>query len=77
MVLAQTLRLTAVGAAIGIGGALLAARSLRGFVYGVDVYDVRSFGAVVVFLLMIGLVAGAVPAFRASRVDPARALAAD
>jgi hypothetical protein len=77
MVLSQTLRLTAIGAAIGLGGALLAMRWLRGFVYGVDVYDPRLFTAVLVLLLSMGLLAGALPAIRASRLSPTRALAAD
>jgi putative ABC transport system permease protein len=77
MVLLRALRLTVAGALIGVAGSLAATRSLRGFLYGVDVYDAATFGGVFILLLVVGGVAAAVPAVRASRVHPASSLATD
>ena len=68
------LRLTALGIAIGLGGALLVTRGLQGLLYGVSPADPLTFVAVPVALLLVAAAACIVPARRASRVDPMVAL---
>jgi predicted permease len=74
LVLRQGLLLAAAGIAIGIGGALAAARALRSMLYGVGSGDPLSYAAAAAVLLLSVFVASLVPAWRASRVDPTVAL---
>jgi ABC-type antimicrobial peptide transport system permease subunit len=64
----------AIGLVLGIGGALVVARSLASLLYGVRPSDPVSILAVSLLLLGVGLVASYLPARRASRVDPMVAL---
>jgi ABC-type lipoprotein release transport system permease subunit len=57
--------------------ALAVARLLQGLLYGVDALDAATFGIVVAALLSIASLAAALPAFRATRVDPGAALRVD
>ncbi len=65
-----------VGLGMAIGGALsfLMMPVLATFLAGVSPYDPLAFGAAAALLLLIGLVAGYVPAHRSGRLDPMRAL---
>ena len=74
-VLAGALAPAVVGVVAGAGGALAAGRLLESLVYGVDAREPAIFGGVAVALLAVCLLAAYGPALRASRVDPARALA--
>lgn len=72
------------GGAIVVGGALLgaaasvpAARALRAMLFGVTPLDPIAIAAVAAALVAIGLIATAVPARRAARVDPMVALRHD
>ena len=67
-------RLTALGLALGLGGALLATRVLEDFVYGVTPTDPATLAAVTATLGGLGLLAAWLPARRAARQDPARTL---
>jgi putative ABC transport system permease protein len=63
-----------------LAGLLLAVPStqlLRSFLFGVNVSDPVSFGSVSLLLLASTLGAGLVPALRATRTDPVKALRAD
>jgi putative ABC transport system permease protein len=62
------------GIAAGLGGALALEGLLARFVFGVSPTDPVTFAAVSLLLASVALVACAVPAYRASRVDPATAL---
>jgi putative ABC transport system permease protein len=74
MVLRQGAVFAAAGAAIGLGGAFLLAQALRSLLFGVGAADPVSYiGAAVVMGLSV-LLACAVPAWRAARVDPTLAL---
>jgi putative ABC transport system permease protein len=73
-VIRETLGLAAVGLLCGLPAALAAARLLGGFLYGVKPGDPAVLAASGGFLVAMGIVAGYVPARRASRVDPMRAL---
>ena len=74
MVVAQGLKLTSIGVALGIAGAVALTRFLSSQLYGVTVTDPRTLGAVSLCLLLVALLACYGPARRASRVDPMTAL---
>jgi putative ABC transport system permease protein len=74
MVLRQGFALTLIGLVLGLGGALVVARSLSSLLYGVRPNDPLSFAAVSLLLLGVGLVASYVPARRATKLDPLVAL---
>jgi len=70
LVIAEGLGPTSVGILIGVVGALASGRVMRTLVYGVSAWDPITIGAVSIALIGVSLVASAVPAWRASRVDP-------
>jgi putative ABC transport system permease protein len=74
MVLRQGFALTLIGLVLGLGGALVVARSLSSLLFGVRPNDPVSFATVSLLLLGVGLVASYVPARRATRLDPLVAL---
>jgi predicted permease len=73
-VLAESARLVALGVAVGIPAALLLTRVLSNVLYGVTPTDGTVLGGVVLLLCAVAIAAAAVPAWRASRVDPLIAL---
>ena len=73
-VVAGGLALVAIGAAIGIAGSLLLLRSLGTLLFGVTPYDVPTYAMVVVLLGAIAALASYLPARRAARVEPLKAL---
>jgi len=70
----QGIALSAVGAVLGILGALGATRYLASLLYGVRPYDPPTFAAVALLLVIVALAACYIPARRALRVDPMVAL---
>jgi predicted permease len=62
------------GIVVGVGTAALATRVLATQLFGVSANDPATFGAVVVALAIVALVASLIPATRAASVDPTRAL---
>ncbi len=74
MVLVQGLRLTALGLALGLVGALTVARLLSQFLFGVGPFDVTVWLAIAATLAVACVLACWWPARRASRVDPVAAL---
>ena len=74
MVLRYGLTLAAIGIGVGVGGALLATRLVRGLLYEVQPTDPLTFVAVPVALLAVAALASLVPAARAIRVSPVTAL---
>ena len=71
MILGEGGVLLALGLVLGLLGALLAARTIQGLLFGVAPYDPATFGAVAIAMAVIGIGACWIPALRASRVDPA------
>ncbi|MGD8278352.1 MAG: FtsX-like permease family protein, partial [Gemmatimonadota bacterium] len=67
----------AAGIAIGLPGAWLGARAIRSQLFLVGPLDLPTFGAAILLLLGISLLACWVPALRASRVGPLSALRAE
>jgi putative ABC transport system permease protein len=74
LVLSQAGAVVAGGALVGVAVALAASRVLRGLLYEVEPVDPTTFVLVVAVTLVVGLLAAAVPALRAARVDPVEAL---
>lgn len=74
LVLRHGLKLFALGALLGLGGALALGRILGTLLYRTSAFDAAVFGGVTVLLGAIALVASFLPARRATRVDPMQAL---
>jgi putative ABC transport system permease protein len=77
MVLAEGLRLTAVGIAAGVAMALIGVRAIAAFLYGVESTDPLTFAVVGAALTGVSLLACYLPATRATRVDPLVAMRAE
>ena len=77
MVLGQGLTFTAAGVAIGIALALPASKFLQTFAVGVSTHDPEIVLSVAAILTSVMIAACWIPARRASRVDPTRALRQD
>jgi predicted permease len=73
-ILWQTFRLAAIGAAIGAAVSLAVARLIASLLFETAPTDLTSFAGTVVLLALAALAAAAIPAQRASRVDPMAAL---
>ncbi|HET7553367.1 MAG TPA: ABC transporter permease [Gemmatimonadaceae bacterium] len=71
LVLRQGMTLAVIGTVIGIGAAMLATRAITTLLFGVSRLDPLTYAGVIALLLGVSAVACWVPAWRASRVDPA------
>lgn len=67
----------AIGLAIGLGASLGLMKGLRSILFGIEPTDPLTLAAVGVSLMLVALLAVSVPALRAMRVDPVRALRAE
>ena len=74
MVLRAGIVLTAIGAAIGLVGALALTRWMSSLLFGVSATDPITYVIVLLVALGAALLACSIPAFRATRVDPLIAL---
>jgi putative ABC transport system permease protein len=74
LIVGQGTRLTVVGLAVGLAGALAAARLLTSLLYEVSPWDWPTYLAVVVLLGTTATVATLVPAIKAATIDPLIAL---
>ena len=74
MVLRQVGVMTAIGAAVGLAGAIAASRGAGALLYQLEGSDPAVLTLSAVVLALVALTAGFVPALRASRIDPMRAL---
>jgi len=74
LVIGHGARLAALGLVLGVPAALGAGVLLSGLLYGVPGHDPGTFGAVVVALLAVSLVASYLPARRALAIDPVTSL---
>jgi putative ABC transport system permease protein len=74
LVVSRGLRLTIAGVVIGAAAALLLTRLMGNLLYKVSPRDPIAFGAALIILIAVALVACFLPAWRAARIDPARAL---
>jgi putative ABC transport system permease protein len=76
-VVREGITLAVVGVGIGLVGALLAARALSAFLFGVGASDPFTFAGVALLLLAVATAASYIPSRRALRVDPMVALRAE
>jgi putative ABC transport system permease protein len=74
MVLSRSLVMIAVGVAVGLLISFAGARAIASLLVGVSPSDPVTFGAVMLLLLGVALLACLIPAYRATRVDPLVAL---
>ncbi len=77
MVLREAIILECVGLVLGLVGAYFVGRLMQSTLYGVGAMDFSVFSAVGVLLVIAALLASYLPARRASRVEPVRALRAE
>jgi putative ABC transport system permease protein len=74
LIVSQGVRLVIIGLVLGIAGAAGVTRFLQTLLFGVQPLDPLTFAAVSLLLLIVGLVAALVPAWRAVSIDPVQAL---
>jgi ABC-type antimicrobial peptide transport system permease subunit len=74
LVLARVSALVAAGVAVGTVLALAAARFVTALLYGLEPRDPATLAAAAITLAAVGVLAGWLPAYRASRIDPAEVL---
>ena len=74
MILREASSLAVVGAVIGVAAAALLSRYVRAMLFGISADDPATFVGAVAAMMLVALLAGWVPARRASRLDPMVAL---
>ena len=74
MVMRQGLMLALTGVAVGVVVSLALARLIEGLLHGVAPHDLGTFATVPAVLVAVALIASWIPAWRATRVDPLKAL---
>jgi ABC-type antimicrobial peptide transport system permease subunit len=67
----------ACGVVLGVLLALVLARPMESFLFGIRVNDVSSFGVVSMVVLVVAMVASLIPAIRATRISPLAATRLD
>jgi ABC-type antimicrobial peptide transport system permease subunit len=77
LIVHQGVTLVVYGLLLGLAAALVASQAMRGFLFGIQPFDPLTFATVAIALAAVGLFASLLPAWRAARVDPVRALRAD
>jgi ABC-type antimicrobial peptide transport system permease subunit len=74
MILREVAILIAVGLAIGVTAALATTRFVESFLYGIKSNDPTTLFAACGVLAIVAAIAGYLPSYRASRLDPMAAL---
>ena len=77
LVARQGLALTGLGMLVGLTGAFVASEAIVTLLFGVSRLDPVTYGGVAAVLLTVAILASAIPAWRAARVDPAITLRAE
>src|SRR5262245_32244591 len=73
-IMKQGLQVTAIGAAIGLAGAIAVNRLIASLLFGVQPTDIATIAFVIATITAVSVVASWLPAWRASRLDPNVAL---
>jgi putative ABC transport system permease protein len=74
LVIGQGMKRALLGVGIGLAGAMALTRLMRQMLFGVSATDPLTFGLIAALLLIVVLLACWIPARRATKVDPIRAL---
>ena len=74
MILKEAAAMAAIGIAIGLGAALALSRLVQSQLFGVQARDAGIYAYAVGVLAAVTLLAALIPALRAARIDPVRAL---
>ncbi len=74
MILRQAATLIVGGILLGVAGALMLSQLVRSLLFGIEPYDWSSYTAAVLLLAVVGFIVSALPARRATAVDPMVAL---
>jgi putative ABC transport system permease protein len=74
LVITEGMKPALVGLLLGVAGALALGRVIASFIYGIAAYDPLTFAAVASLLAAVALLASIIPAYRAARIEPTRAL---
>ena len=70
----RTLGLAALGLALGLAGSRVLSTTLSSMLFGITTGDPVTFFEVGTLLIAVAAIAGYIPAWRASRIDPMVAL---
>jgi ABC-type antimicrobial peptide transport system permease subunit len=73
-ILLRTLGLAALGLALGMAGSRVLSRGLGSLLFGITTGDPVTFIEVGMVLIAVAAIAGYIPAWKASRIDPMVAL---
>ena len=77
MVVAQGAKVVAIGVVIGFAVALASTKALGSLLFDVAAFDLTTFVAMSLSMVLVGLLASYLPARRASSVDPMESLRGD
>lgn len=75
MVVIEALRVVGLGILVGMLGVLAVGQGLGSLLFGVGTFDTITLFGTVVLMLLVGIVASWIPAYRASSIDPVETLA--
>ena len=70
LVIGRCLKTVAIGLVLGVGVACAVGRAIASLLYQTESHDIVTFGTVSILLFLIAVIACALPAYRASRVEP-------
>ena len=77
LVIRRALWIVSAGLIVGVAGIFGSTRVISSLLYGVEPLDLTSIFGGIGFLLVVGLVAALIPAFRTTRISPLTALRAE
>ena len=74
LVLSRAAMIAVAGLGVGVILSLASSRAMRSMMFGIEALDPATYVGVLIAVLVVTLAAAAVPAWRASRIDPVRVL---
>lgn len=74
LILRQGMLLTLIGLVVGLAASVALTRFFAGLLYGISPTDFATFAAITILQVVVALIASYIPARRATKVDPLRAL---
>jgi ABC-type antimicrobial peptide transport system permease subunit len=77
LVVAQGMKPTLIGVAIGLAAAFALGRIASSVIYGVSPRDLATFASATLLIVFISFAASLIPALRATRIDPLKVLHED